>query len=105
MTDVHAYLQTLWDMEKVSASTILTDDEKKVVVKDLLESLPFHLMVVSAKDTYKIVGDKLSNFTSIKPKDEEPIDSTNNRPKPQEAPVPRTYYKGKSQDKKSSTPL
>ena len=105
MYNVYSCIAALDAISTVKTHHLLKPEEKKVFEKAILDDLPSSLMVPPTTQVLiDIVVSKLI-LPSIKPKDEEPIDSTNNRPKPQEAPVPRTYYKGKSQDKKSSTPL
>lgn len=96
MSNVYNHLEALWALEKVSASTLLSLEEKQVIAKDIYDSLPPPQLVAYGNSTYNIVLAKLS----IQP-DEKIIDSQNNRPNSETTPVPRGSDTIKKEDRKA----
>ena len=94
MINIYSHLEALWALERVNASTMLSTEEKKVVVAELLASLPDDLLVPSAKLTLAIVRAKLNKGPSIK-QDEEVIGQSNNRPRVAPTPVPNRDHTSK----------
>lgn len=86
MSQVTNILEVLWAFERMSSSSILSPDEKQIIQKELLHSLPLEVHSNQAMATRSIIASHLAlrQFPSI-PTDEEPIDQSI----PRLAPVPK----------------
>ena len=101
MLNVYSHLEALWSLERVNASTVLSTEEKKVVVNDLILSLPDPLLVAYGTPTLDLVRAKLTAGPSIK-HDEEPIDRSNNRPSLEATELPRRDHKEQEEYRKEA---
>lgn len=83
MSQVTNILEVLWAFERMNSSSILSPDEKQIIQKELLHSLPLEVHSNQAMATRNIIASHLALCQSMAlrqspsiPTDEEPIDTS-----------------------------